>query len=125
MELIIVIGIIAVLCLIVVANVNPTKNLAEARNAQRRSDVGTIMNAVHQYLLDTGGLPTAIPIVSMREICKGGNNGLPCSGGVTLDVLVSSGRYLPVRVRVTILRKTRLVASPLFLRIRSRTRVFS
>lgn len=92
MELIIVIGIIAVLALIVAANINPTKNLAEARNSQRRSDVGVLMNATHQYLLDTGALPTTIPLVTLKEICKGGAAGLPCSNGVRLTVL--SGTYL-------------------------------
>lgn len=92
MELIVVIGIIAVLTVIVVANVNPRKNLADARNAQRESDVLTLLNAIHQYLVDKGDLPSTIPLVTMTELCKSGNAGLPCSNGVRLEVL--SGTYL-------------------------------
>lgn len=87
MELIIVIGIMAVLAVIVVTSVNPTKNLTDARNAQRESDVIVIMNAVHQYLLDTGALPDTVPYIQMKQICRTGSAGLPCSNGVLLGML--------------------------------------
>ena len=92
MELIICIGIIAVLAVVVIANVNPTKNLAAARNAQRESDILTIMNAVHQHLVDKGSLPSTIPIVTMKEVCRTGDEGAACSYGVRLEML--SGTYL-------------------------------
>jgi type II secretory pathway pseudopilin PulG len=92
MELIVSIGIIGVLAVIVIINVNPTKNLANARNAQRESDVLTLMNAVHQYLVDKGDLPATIPVVAMKEVCKSGDAGFLCDGGVRLEML--SGTYL-------------------------------
>ena len=69
-ELLLVIGIIAILASIVIIAVNPTKQLGKARNAQRRSDVNTILNAVYQYAIDHNGiLPPAISAIS-KEICN-------------------------------------------------------
>jgi prepilin-type N-terminal cleavage/methylation domain-containing protein len=86
-ELLISIAIIAVLAVVVVANINPTKNLADSRNAQRESDVIVVMNSVHQFLVDSGNLPDTIPLVTMKEICKTGTDGDPCAEGVKLDML--------------------------------------
>lgn len=60
-ELIVVIGIIAILAAIVIVAVNPARQFAQARNTQRRSDVTAILNAVHQYAADqNGSLPSTI-----------------------------------------------------------------
>ena len=64
MELLIVIGIIAILAAIVIIAINPARQLAQARNSQRWSNVNTILNAVHQYAVDNQGtLPAAITAV--------------------------------------------------------------
>lgn len=54
-ELLLVIGIIAILASIVIVAINPTKQLGDARNSQRRSDVNTILSAVYQYAIDNSG----------------------------------------------------------------------
>jgi len=89
-ELLLVIGIIAILASIVIVAINPTKQLGDARNAQRRSDVNTILNAVYQYAIDNNGtIPTDIALTT-KQICRTG--AVSCSGGVNLGVL--TGSYL-------------------------------
>ena len=59
-ELLVVIGILAILLAIVLIAVNPARQFAQARNTSRRSDVLTVLNAVNQYFADNGALPTGI-----------------------------------------------------------------
>ena len=90
-ELMLVIGIIAVLSGIVIAALSPTRQLGFARDAKRQSDVNTILSAVYQYSIDNNGtLPGGIPTGTAREICR--TAATTCVGGVDLDVL--SGSYL-------------------------------
>jgi len=88
-ELLLVIGIIAILASIVIVAINPTKQLADARDAQRRSDVNTILNAVYQYAIDNNGnLPTCIDTTD-RNICTSND----CTGvtdGCNLSALTGS-----------------------------------
>lgn len=96
-ELLLVIGIIAILASIVIVAINPTKQLGDARDAQRRSDVNTILNAVYQYAIDhNGNLPSGIPTGTAKVICQTGLTGTGCTGsplnGVDLNVL--TGSYL-------------------------------
>ena len=88
-ELLLVIGIIAILAAIVIVAINPTKQLSDARNAQRRADVNTILNAVSQYGIDHGGtLPSGITSTP-TEICKSGVD-VDCKGLVNLNALTGS-----------------------------------
>ncbi len=90
-ELLLVIGIIAILASIVIVAINPTKQLGDARDAQRRSDVNSILNAVYQYAIDNNGsLPTDISS-STEEICAGVN--LSCGAG-NVNLRILTGAYL-------------------------------
>lgn len=55
-EILVVIGIIAVLAAIVVVAINPARQFAQARNTQRESNVNTILNAVGQNVVDNKGV---------------------------------------------------------------------
>jgi len=60
-EILVVIGILAILLTIVLVAVNPGRNTQDARNTKRRSDVLNILNAVNQYYVATGNFPTGTP----------------------------------------------------------------
>ena len=61
-EILIVIGIIAILAAIVLVAVNPAKQFAKANNAQRASNINAILNAVGQVTIDyKGAFPVTIP----------------------------------------------------------------
>ncbi len=54
-EILVVIGIIAVLATIVIIAINPGRQFAQARNAQRISNVNTILNSIGQRIADNRG----------------------------------------------------------------------
>lgn len=55
-EILVVIGIIAILAAIVIVAINPARQFAQARNTQRESDVSTILNAIGQKSIDCKGV---------------------------------------------------------------------
>ncbi|MDO8529913.1 MAG: prepilin-type N-terminal cleavage/methylation domain-containing protein [bacterium] len=54
-EILIVIGIIAILATIVIIAINPARQFAQARNTQRSSNVNAILNAIGQNIADNKG----------------------------------------------------------------------
>ncbi len=55
-EILVVIGIIALLATIVIVAINPARQFAQARNTQRESNVNTILNAIGQNIADNKGI---------------------------------------------------------------------
>ncbi|MFH1188623.1 MAG: LamG-like jellyroll fold domain-containing protein [bacterium] len=55
LEILLVVAAIGILAGVVVIAINPAKQLAEARNAQRRADVEALLEAVYQYSIDNNG----------------------------------------------------------------------
>ncbi len=92
LEILLVIAAIAILAGIVILALNPAKQLADTRNAERRSDVNAILNAVWTYGIDNGGeMPTAITVTS-TEICK---TGAECTNLIDLSGLTTgTGSYI-------------------------------
>lgn len=99
LEVLLVVAIIAILAGIVILALNPTKQLGDARNSQRRADVNTLLNAVYQYAIDNNGtLPSTITSgsacgVSTQEICRTGGTctGLTDLGGT---LVTTTAKYL-------------------------------
>ncbi len=54
-EVLLVIVIIAILAGIVIIAVNPSKQVAQANNTQRSSDVKALVDAVHEFAIDNRG----------------------------------------------------------------------
>ena len=57
-EILVVIGIIALLATIVIVAINPARQFAQARNTQRTSHINTILNAIGQNIADNKGVFT-------------------------------------------------------------------
>jgi type IV pilus assembly protein PilA len=55
-EILIVIGIIAILAAIVIIAINPAKQFAQARNTQRQAGVNAVLNAIGQRMADNKGV---------------------------------------------------------------------
>ncbi len=95
LEMLLVVAAIGILAGIVILAINPTKQLGDTRNAQRKSDVTTILNAIYQYSLDVS-LPTLTTGACATsntgaEICTTGGT---CTGLTDLSVLTASAKYL-------------------------------
>jgi len=91
LEILLVVGTLAILAGIVILAINPSKQLADSRNAQRRADVNTILSASYQYAVDNNGnIPAAIT-TSVTQICKTGGS---CGGLTDLSVLTNNEKYL-------------------------------
>lgn len=91
-ELLLVVGVIGILAGIVIVSVNPTKQLADARNTQRRADLQIIANALYQYSIDhEGKLPVTITTIE-TELCRTGVN-IDCTGLIDINFL--TGAYIP------------------------------
>jgi prepilin-type N-terminal cleavage/methylation domain-containing protein len=83
LEVLLVIAAIGILAAIVLIAINPNKQLAQARNAERRSEVNTLYKALEQYLIDNQGYPVGITETE-QDICINNNT----TGCVNLGVLV-------------------------------------
>lgn len=55
-EILVVIGIVAVLAAIVIVAINPARQFAQARNSQRQANVAVLLNAIGQRLADNKGV---------------------------------------------------------------------
>jgi len=90
-EILLVIAIIAILAAIVIIAINPSKQLADARNAQREADVNTILNATYQYAVDSNGAIPATITTTGTAVCV---TGATCTGLIDLTVLTTAEKYL-------------------------------
>lgn len=91
-EVLLVIAILAILASVVIVAINPARQLASSRNAERWSDVYAILNALHQYALDNeGSFPESIEVTG-KNICRTGSNS--CDGLADLSELTDEQRYL-------------------------------
>jgi prepilin-type N-terminal cleavage/methylation domain-containing protein len=91
-EMLITVAVFAILVGIVIVAINPGKQLAQTRNAERAADLKNLQNAIQQFYVDNDYWPasTTITLGTLVEICN--ENDEP-TGCIDLDVLVPD--YLP------------------------------
>lgn len=92
-EILLAIGILAILATAVIIAINPARQFAEARDTQRWSDVNAIMNAIYQYSVGhKGQLPPNMPLDNdFQEICQTGQDSC---GVYDLSELTVDSKYL-------------------------------
>ena len=94
LEILLVIAAIGILAAIVLVAINPNRQIAQARNAQRRSDVNTIYKALEQYLIDNQSYEVGGTGINndVKNVCKTGTEQVggatSCTGKADLRVLV-------------------------------------
>jgi prepilin-type N-terminal cleavage/methylation domain-containing protein len=88
-ELLIVISILVLLSTAIFVGFNPSRRLADSRNAKRGRDINSILTAIDQYVADNGGnLPPGLTTnMTPRQIgsCTTGGSTL-CAGAATACV---------------------------------------
>lgn len=91
-EILVVIGIIAILAAVVLIAINPARQFAQANDSQRSSNINAILNAVGQNLADNRGVFTC-------DDGSGGNIPLPTSrteiGTAVTNFTCLTPKYLP------------------------------
>lgn len=91
-ELLVVIGILALLTAIVLVAVNPGRQFAQARDTQRRADVTTISSAIVAYMADpinNGQFPPSMAAVPLCSVPPAANIGTGL-GNVALSTDVTT-----------------------------------
>lgn len=80
LEILLVLGILGILATIVLIAINPTKQLNDARGANRKASVREIENALSQYIID-GNTVSSIPVgtANAQDICQTTVTGTDCT----------------------------------------------
>jgi type IV pilus assembly protein PilA len=99
-EILLVIGIIAVLATVVIVALDPAKRFADARDSRRLSDIQSILSAVQQYIVDNeGALPNGLDTEQRQIGTAAGGCSLSASHcsvnpDYCLDLTTPLARYL-------------------------------
>ncbi len=100
-EILLVIGIIAVLATVVIVALDPATRFRDARNSRRTSDIQSIATAISQYVIDNkGAFPPGInttekQIATSSDTCAIDTGGCAVTGETDcVDISSSLNRYL-------------------------------
>ncbi|HKC05025.1 MAG TPA: type II secretion system protein [Patescibacteria group bacterium] len=102
-ELLVVIGILGILLAIVLIAINPARQFAQANNTARRSDVNTILNAIHQYGADNKGkLPTNMPAKGAAAVTIAWDGTSTHTGDICGDISPTYVAQLPTDPKLNV-----------------------
>lgn len=99
-EILLVIGIIAVLATVVIVALDPATRFADARDSRRLSDIQSILSAAQQYLVDNQGtLPSGIDTFERQigtavNVCEVEGDICTINASGCLDLGGALARYL-------------------------------
>ncbi|KND51645.1 MAG: hypothetical protein ABA06_00090 [Parcubacteria bacterium C7867-001] len=101
-EILLIIAALAILIGSTVIAINPARQLGDARNGERRVDVGAVYSAVRQYAFDNhGAVPAEIPTGTLSNCTDAAPNAAyticrteSCSGSIELTELLTNEKYL-------------------------------
>ena len=98
-EILLVIGILAILIAITLIAINPARQFSQANNTQRSSDVTAILNAINQYMIDNdGAVPAGSGVaISATPTNMGSNNAIDVN--ICNDIIPLYIAELPVDPR--------------------------
>ncbi len=99
LEILLVVGIIAVLAGIVIVAINPGRQLAQTRNAERKSDIKQIKSAMEQFYIDKGYYPASTTLsatTTLLEVCDTGATSSP--SGITCTNMIDLSELVPVYI---------------------------
>jgi prepilin-type N-terminal cleavage/methylation domain-containing protein len=74
LEILLVVAAIGILAAIVIVAINPNRQLAQARDAERQNEVNTLYKSLEQYLIDNNSYPSSITNV-LQDVCRDGQSG--------------------------------------------------
>ena len=104
-EILVVIGIIALLAAIVIIAINPARQFAQARNTQRESNINSILNAIGQRIADNKGIfPAAagcvVPAVGTTYTIAIGSGTFLAPATALIDLSCLTPTYIPAQLSV-------------------------
>lgn len=99
-EILVVIGLIAVLAAVVLVALNPGRQFAQARNTQRMSNVTTILNGIGSRVADNKGIfagefTAAGEAYTCPELIPGATYVIASAGAGTIDLACLTPTYIP------------------------------
>lgn len=90
-EILIVIGIIAILAAVVIVAINPGRQFDQANDTARRADLTELLSAISRHRIDNRGIPLSTITNTRTEICQ---TGVTCTGMIVLDTLTTNATYI-------------------------------
>ncbi len=102
-EILVVIGMIAILATIVIIAINPARQFAQGRNTQRQANINTILNAIGQRIAENEGVFGGSFTVNGTSyacptIATGTTFDIASNGGADLSCLTPT--YIPTQLPV-------------------------